>query len=60
MVLPLGDPFSVQSLVLVEKAEGAFGSPRGAPTVKLITSVLFVPLTGKGAFGNPRGASGGP
>ncbi len=53
MVLPLGDPFSVQSLVLVEKGKGAFGSPRGAPTVKVITSVLFVPLTGKGASGGP-------
>jgi protein-L-isoaspartate(D-aspartate) O-methyltransferase len=42
MVLPLGDPFSVQSLVLVTKE-------KGAPTVKVITGVLFVPMTGKGA-----------
>ncbi len=46
MVLPLGDPFSVQSLVLVTKG-------KGAPTVKLITSVLFVPMTGKASAGGP-------
>jgi protein-L-isoaspartate(D-aspartate) O-methyltransferase len=46
MVLPLGSPFSVQSLVLVVKG-------KGAPTVKLITNVFFVPLTGRGGIGVP-------
>lgn len=47
MVLPLGSPFSVQSLVLVSKEKD------GAPIVRMITGVLFVPLTGKGAAGGP-------
>lgn len=47
MVLPLGDPFAVQSLVLVTKEAS------GAPTVKVITSVVFVPMTGKGVTSGP-------
>ena len=39
LILPLGNPFSYQNLVLVTKAEGDF-------TVRNITGVLFVPMTG--------------
>ncbi|MGB7920244.1 MAG: protein-L-isoaspartate(D-aspartate) O-methyltransferase [Desulfobacterales bacterium] len=39
LVLPLGNPFSYQNLVLVTKHAGDY-------TVKQITGVLFVPLTG--------------
>ena len=40
LILPLGNPFSYQNLVLVTKRNGDF-------TVKQITGVLFVPMTGK-------------
>ncbi len=40
MILPLGNPFSFQNLVLVSKKGGEY-------TVKNITGVLFVPMTGK-------------
>jgi protein-L-isoaspartate(D-aspartate) O-methyltransferase len=39
LVLPLGNPFSYQNLVLVTKHAEDY-------TVKQITGVLFVPLTG--------------
>lgn len=39
LILPLGNPFSYQNLVLVTKRNGDF-------TVKQITGVLFVPMTG--------------
>ena len=39
LVLPLGNPFSYQNLVLVTKNGPDF-------TVKQITGVLFVPMTG--------------
>ena len=39
LVLPLGNPFSYQNLVLVTKTDQDF-------TVKQITGVLFVPMTG--------------
>jgi protein-L-isoaspartate(D-aspartate) O-methyltransferase len=44
LVLPLGNPFSVQELVLVTKT----GS---MPVVRHITGVLFVPMTGKALEG---------
>ncbi len=44
LVLPLGNPFSYQELVLVRKTSTAQG-PR--MSVQHITGVLFVPLTGK-------------
>ena len=40
LILPLGNPFSYQNLVLVTKKGKDF-------TVKQITGVLFVPMTGK-------------
>ena len=40
LILPLGNPFSYQNLVLVTKQEDDI-------TVKQITGVLFVPLTGR-------------
>ncbi len=40
MILPLGSPFAFQSLVMVSKRGGDY-------TVKNITGVLFVPMTGK-------------
>ncbi len=44
MILPLGNPFSYQNLVLVTKTgSGASGSDY---TVDLILGVLFVPMTG--------------
>ena len=39
LILPLGNPFSYQNLVLVTKKGGDY-------TVKQITGVLFVPMTG--------------
>jgi protein-L-isoaspartate(D-aspartate) O-methyltransferase len=39
LILPLGNPFSYQNLVLVEKKGNNF-------LVQQITGVLFVPLTG--------------
>jgi protein-L-isoaspartate(D-aspartate) O-methyltransferase len=39
LILPLGNPFSYQNLVLVTKKDDAY-------TIKQITGVLFVPLTG--------------
>jgi len=39
LILPLGNPFSYQNLVLVTKQDGDH-------TVKQITGVLFVPMTG--------------
>ena len=39
LVLPLGNPFSYQNLVVVTKTDDGF-------TVKNITGVLFVPMTG--------------
>ena len=39
MILPLGNPFSYQNLVLVTKKNGD-------TKVKQITGVLFVPMTG--------------
>jgi protein-L-isoaspartate(D-aspartate) O-methyltransferase len=39
LILPLGNPFSYQNLVLVTKHGGDY-------TVKQITGVLFVPMTG--------------
>jgi len=48
MILPLGNPFAVQSLVLVTR------EAKGPPTVKVVTpDVLFVPLTGKGVADRP-------
>jgi protein-L-isoaspartate(D-aspartate) O-methyltransferase len=45
MILPLGNPFSYQNLVLVTKTgSGASGSDF---TVDFILGVLFVPMTGK-------------
>ena len=46
MVLPVGDPFSVQSLVLVTKTGKT-------ATVRHITEVLFVPMTGAAREGAP-------
>jgi len=40
MILPLGNPFSTQNLVLVRKRGSGY-------TVEYITGVLFVPMTGK-------------
>jgi len=40
LILPLGNPFSYQSLVLVTKTGGDY-------SVKQITDVLFVPMTGR-------------
>ncbi len=40
MILPLGNPFSFQNLVLVTKRKGDY-------TVKNITGVIFVPMTGE-------------
>ena len=40
MILPLGNPFSFQNLVLVSKRAGEY-------KVKNITGVLFVPMTGR-------------
>ena len=49
MILPLGNPFSYQNLVLVTKT-GSGGS--GADyTVDLILGVLFVPMTGRALEG---------
>jgi protein-L-isoaspartate(D-aspartate) O-methyltransferase len=39
MILPLGDPFAFQNLVLVIKNDQSY-------QVKIITGVLFVPMTG--------------
>jgi protein-L-isoaspartate(D-aspartate) O-methyltransferase len=39
LILPLGNPFAYQNLVLVTKQDGDY-------TVEQITGVLFVPLTG--------------
>jgi protein-L-isoaspartate(D-aspartate) O-methyltransferase len=51
LVLPLGNPFSYQSLVLVTK--------QGADvTVRQITGVLFVPMTGTALGDKPSGANG--
>lgn len=44
LVLPLGNPFSYQNLVLVTKTGGDF-------TVRQITGVLFVPMTGQALEG---------
>ena len=44
LVLPLGNPFSYQNLVLVTKKNDDF-------TVRQITGVLFVPMTGKALQG---------
>jgi protein-L-isoaspartate(D-aspartate) O-methyltransferase len=40
LILPLGNPFSYQHLVLVTKKVGSY-------TVRQITGVLFVPMTGR-------------
>jgi len=40
LILPLGNPFSYQNLVLVHKTKDDF-------FVEQITGVLFVPMTGK-------------
>ena len=40
MVLPLGNPFGYQNLVLVEKRGGDY-------QVRQVTGVLFVPMTGQ-------------
>ena len=45
LVLPLGNPFSYQNLVLVTKQDGNY-------TTKTITGVLFVPLTGHALKGS--------
>ena len=48
MILPLGNPFALQSLVLVTR------EAKGPPTVKVVTpDVVFVPLTGKGVTDGP-------
>ncbi|MFQ5485958.1 MAG: protein-L-isoaspartate O-methyltransferase, partial [Desulfobacterales bacterium] len=39
LILPLGNPFSYQNLVLVTKRDNDY-------TIKQITGVLFVPMTG--------------
>jgi protein-L-isoaspartate(D-aspartate) O-methyltransferase len=39
-IVPLGDPYGFQDLVLARKREGNI-------TVKHVTGVLFVPMTGK-------------
>ena len=44
MILPLGNPFSYQNLVLVTKTGG--GGSGADYTVDLILGVLFVPMTG--------------
>ena len=49
LILPLGNPFSYQNLVLVTKKDNDY-------TIKQITGVLFVPMTGyalKAKFNNP-------
>jgi protein-L-isoaspartate(D-aspartate) O-methyltransferase len=48
LVLPLGNPFSYQNLVLVTKSGGDF-------TVRQITGVLFVPMTGQALEGRTPG-----
>jgi protein-L-isoaspartate(D-aspartate) O-methyltransferase len=40
MILPLGDPFSYQQLVLIRKLSDGY-------QVEQITGVLFVPMTGE-------------
>ena len=44
MVLPLGNPFAFQDLVLVTRTGGAY-------TVDHVLGVLFVPMTGKALQG---------
>ena len=46
LILPLGNPFRFQNLVLVTKKNGDF-------TVRQITGVLFVPMTGFALGRNP-------
>ena len=46
MVLPLGNPFAYQDLVLVTKKGGSY-------TVDHVLGVLFVPMTGKALAGSP-------
>ena len=41
MIIPVGGPYSVQQLTLVEKALN------GAVTTRQLLPVAFVPLTGK-------------
>ncbi|MFP4390254.1 MAG: protein-L-isoaspartate(D-aspartate) O-methyltransferase [Desulfococcaceae bacterium] len=48
LVLPLGNPFSYQNLVLVTKSGGDY-------TVRQITGVLFVPMTGQALEGRNPG-----
>ena len=45
LILPLGNPFSYQNLVIITKKGNNF-------TTKQITGVLFVPLTGRALKGN--------
>jgi protein-L-isoaspartate(D-aspartate) O-methyltransferase len=40
LILPLGNPFSYQHLVLITKKSGSYA-------VRQITGVLFVPMTGR-------------
>ncbi|MEA1948259.1 MAG: protein-L-isoaspartate(D-aspartate) O-methyltransferase [Thermodesulfobacteriota bacterium] len=47
LILPLGNPFSYQYLSLVTKHDNEY-------TVKQITGVLFVPMTGHALDQNPR------
>ena len=47
LILPLGNPFSYQHLSLVTKHDDQY-------TVKQITGVLFVPMTGHALDQNPR------
>jgi protein-L-isoaspartate(D-aspartate) O-methyltransferase len=47
LVLPLGNPFSYQHLVVVTKEQGNI-------RLKQITGVLFVPMTGRALEGSPR------
>ena len=49
MILPLGNPFSYQNLVLVTKT-GSGGSGSDF-TVDFILGVLFVPMTGQALQG---------
>ena len=47
LVLPLGNPFSYQHLVVVTKEQGNI-------RLEQITGVLFVPMTGRALEGSPR------
>jgi len=53
LILPLGNPFSYQNLVLVTRSKDRF-------TVKQITGVLFVPMTGRALEGGREAGGGRP